>query len=121
MPQPSPSPHRPRKYSWREILNGILYITRAGCSWRMLPHDLPHWKTVYHYFRLWRKNGLLQKIHDSLRERTRVGAGGLGRVFGVFGGPRTGLCRGSWRSFWGGDGGLGSFPGGGWWSGRLPG
>lgn len=74
---PQPSPHRPRKYTGREILNGIFYITRAGCFWRMLPHDLPHWKTVYHYFRLWRKNVLLQKIHDPLREKTRVGAGRL--------------------------------------------
>jgi putative transposase len=47
MPQPSAAPHRPREHPWREILNGILYITRAGCAWRMMPCDLPHWKTVY--------------------------------------------------------------------------
>jgi|UniRef100_A0A7C3I5H3 putative transposase len=51
MPQPSSSSHRPREHPWREILNGIFYITRAGCAWRMMPCDLPHWKTVYHYFR----------------------------------------------------------------------
>ncbi len=28
----------------REILNGILYVLRSGCSWRMLPKDLPPWK-----------------------------------------------------------------------------
>ncbi|GAA6735093.1 hypothetical protein YIM1640_22520 [Thermus oshimai] len=70
-------PIAPGSTPWRKILNGIFYITRSGCSWRMLPHDLPHWKTVYHYFRLWRKNGLLQRIHDPLREKTRVGAGRL--------------------------------------------
>jgi putative transposase len=32
---------RPREHSKREILNGIFYILRSGCSWRMLPHDLP--------------------------------------------------------------------------------
>ncbi len=73
MPQPSPSPQEVHL----EILNGIFYITRAGCSWRMLPHDPPHPKTVYHPFRLWHKNGLLQRIHDPLREKTRVGAGRL--------------------------------------------
>ncbi|AGK04247.1 transposase [Meiothermus ruber DSM 1279] len=41
MPQPSASPHRPREHPWREILNGLFYITRAGCAWRMMPCDLP--------------------------------------------------------------------------------
>jgi putative transposase len=40
---------RPFKYERREIVNGILYIARSGCAWRLLPHDLPHWKDVYHY------------------------------------------------------------------------
>ncbi len=66
---------RPREYSYREILNGIFYITRGGCSWRMMPHDLPHWKTVYHYFRLWRKDGTLERLHTILRERVRTQAG----------------------------------------------
>ncbi|WP_147371113.1 transposase, partial [Meiothermus luteus] len=49
---PSAAPHRPREHPWREILNGLFYITRAGCAWRRMPCDLPHWKIVYHYFRL---------------------------------------------------------------------
>jgi transposase len=32
---------RPAKYERREIVNGILYVLRAGGSWRMLPHDFP--------------------------------------------------------------------------------
>ena len=27
----------------QEVINGILYVLRAGCSWRMVPHDLPPW------------------------------------------------------------------------------
>jgi transposase len=27
----------------REIINGIFYVTRAGCPWRLLPNDLPPW------------------------------------------------------------------------------
>ncbi|WP_442937979.1 transposase [Nostoc sp.] len=34
----------------REIVNAIFYILRAGCSWRMMPHDLPACLTVYLYF-----------------------------------------------------------------------
>lgn len=75
MPQLSPLLHRPREHSYREILNGIFYITRGGCSWRMMPGDLPHWKTVYHYFRLWRRSGFLEMIHTTLREKTRTKMG----------------------------------------------
>jgi len=66
---------RPRVYSYREILNGIFYIVRAGCAWELMPHDLPPWLTCYHYFRLFSQNGLLPKIHDTLREQVRTAAG----------------------------------------------
>ena len=41
----------------------------------MLPHDLPPWKTVYHYFRLWRKDGTWERINSALRVEVRVAAG----------------------------------------------
>ena len=66
---------RPRVHSWREILNSIFYIVRSGCAWRLLPHDLPPWKTVYHYVRQWRVDGTWERIHTALRERVRVRAG----------------------------------------------
>ena len=43
---------RPRTVELREILNAILYVLRTGCAWRMLPHDLPPWQTVYKYLLL---------------------------------------------------------------------
>lgn len=63
---------RPRTHGWRKILNGIFYILQSGCSWRMLPRDLPPWKTVYHYFRLWRKNGTWEGLNRLLREKVRL-------------------------------------------------
>jgi putative transposase len=30
----------------REILNAILYLSRTGCQWLMLPQDLPYWQHV---------------------------------------------------------------------------
>lgn len=44
---------RPRSQNLREILNAIFYVLRAGFAWRLLPHDLPKWPTVYWYFRTW--------------------------------------------------------------------
>jgi len=58
---------RPQVHSLREILKAIFYIVRSGCTWHMLPHDLPPWKTIYHYFRLWRKDGTWERINIDLR------------------------------------------------------
>jgi putative transposase len=69
----TPKPHgRPRVHGTREVLNAIFYIVRGGCPWRLLPHDFPPWKTVYHYFRAWRLNGTWERMHAALRERARV-------------------------------------------------
>jgi len=40
---------RPRTVDIREIVNAIFYILSSGCAWRLLPHDLPPWATVYYY------------------------------------------------------------------------
>src|SRR5919199_5963648 len=66
---------RPRRHAVREILNAIFYVLRSGCVWRLLPHDLPPWKTVYHYFRLWRLRGLGAHLTPVLRQRLRVQVG----------------------------------------------
>ena len=65
----------PRTVPWREILNGIFYEVKAGCTWRSLPHDLPKWKTVYHYFRLFRLSGLWETINEKVREDVRQAEG----------------------------------------------
>jgi putative transposase len=70
-----PSPEndgRPRVHSLREILDAIFYALKSGCPWRLLPHDFPPWKTVYHYFRFWRLDGTWERMHRALRERVRV-------------------------------------------------
>jgi putative transposase len=63
---------RPRLHSPRKILDAILYVLRSGCAWRLLPHDFPPWKTVYHYFRTWRLDGTWERMHLALRKRVQV-------------------------------------------------
>jgi putative transposase len=63
---------RPRLHHLREILDAIFYVVRSGCAWRLLPHDFPPWKTVYHYFRSWRLDGTWERMHTALRQRVRV-------------------------------------------------
>jgi putative transposase len=70
---PTPkAPGRPRVHPLREILDAIFYIVRSGGAWRLLPHDFPPWKTVYHYFRTWRIDGTWERMHAALRERLRA-------------------------------------------------
>jgi len=66
---------RPRKQDLRELLNGIFYLLRTGCSWRMLPHDLPPWETVYSRFRAWKRQGAWEEVHRTLRDFFRIGMG----------------------------------------------
>lgn len=70
MPKPATT-GRPRKHTWREILNAIFYVTKNGCLWRALPHDFPPWRTVYHYFRKWRTDGTWERLNKALREQLR--------------------------------------------------
>lgn len=62
---------RQRKYSLRSILNGIFYLVKSGCQWRMLPSDFAPWKLVYYYFSRWKRTGLIEVIHESLVEEVR--------------------------------------------------
>ena len=66
---------RPRSVDMREVVNAILYLNRAGCVWRLLPHDLPPWGTVHWFYRRFRLDGVWDHIHDRLREDVRVAAG----------------------------------------------
>jgi putative transposase len=66
---------RPPIHDRRELVNAMAYWVRAGCAWRLLPHDLPPWQTVYHYFRCWQQQGLWEQVHAALRTQERVRQG----------------------------------------------
>ena len=66
---------RPTILDLREIVNALLYLTRTGCQWRLLPTDFPNWNTVRYYFDPWTLDRTLIRINDALRERARRKAG----------------------------------------------
>ena len=57
------------------MVNGILYVLRSGCPWRMAPHDLPPWQTLYKYFRRWSVDGTWERVHEALRPMAREAEG----------------------------------------------
>lgn len=72
---PAKTGGRPRSVNLREVVNAIFYLSRTGCAWRLLPHDLPPWGTVHYYYRQWRLDGTWQKVHDELRTKVRENEG----------------------------------------------
>lgn len=66
---------RSRKYELREIFNGILYLVKTVCQWRLLPGDFPKWQIVYYYFSVWKNNEIIEVIHELLVEKTRKAKG----------------------------------------------
>lgn len=66
---------RPRKVDLCDVVNAIFYLNREGCGWRALPHDFPHWRTVYDYFAAWKRDGTWEALNGALRRRVRVAAG----------------------------------------------
>jgi transposase len=74
-PHPRPQARRPARQGAQKIMNAILYVLKNGIPWRAMPHDLPHWSTVYHHFRRWQKEGVWEKAVQALvrRDREREG------------------------------------------------
>src|SRR5262249_23925599 len=55
--------------------NGLRWIVRAGAVWRMMPHDLPPWYTVYQQSRRWLKAGVFEAIVHDMRAVLRLAQG----------------------------------------------
>jgi putative transposase len=68
---------RPRTTDFRAVLDASFYVLSTGCGWAALPHDFPPEGTARGYFHQWRRSGLWQQIHDTLRDRVREAAGKL--------------------------------------------
>ena len=63
------------KHDKRSIVNAILYVTRGGIQWRMLPTDFPPWPTVYDHYRNWCLHGIWEKVlaHLTALHRRKMG------------------------------------------------
>jgi putative transposase len=66
---------RPAKTDFREVLNGIFYITKNGCTWQNLPHDFPPYSTVYFYFQRWTRTGVIAQNNRQNSEQVRLADG----------------------------------------------
>lgn len=67
----SPNKQRKRKHSLKEELKAVLYITKTGCQWRMLPECFPKCQLVYYYFNKWKREGIFEEILEEVRNLSR--------------------------------------------------
>ena len=58
---------------YRKVIDGILYVLRTGCQWKMLPKEYGYSSTCHRRFQKWNrldifKNGWIEllKIYDDL-------------------------------------------------------
>jgi transposase len=61
-----------RKYALRTLFNGLRYMVRAGCPWRMLPHDLPPWQAIQQQTLRWIAAGVFEDMAADLRRILRL-------------------------------------------------
>ena len=66
----SGGPGRP-PCAMRRMLNGILYLNKTGCQWRLVPKEFGHWSTIYSYFKRWRRDGVWARVMEVLRQEER--------------------------------------------------
>jgi transposase len=64
-----------REHALREVFNGLRYVVRSGCPWRLMPHDLPPWFAVYQQAQRWLSAGCFEQLAEDLRAVLRMAAG----------------------------------------------
>jgi transposase len=67
LPPQKPRTGRPAN-DHRVVLSGMLWVARTGASWREVPADFGPWPTVHSRYRLWRRDGIWQRILEALAQ-----------------------------------------------------
>ena len=52
--------------SFRKVLDGILYVLRTGCQWKMLPKEFGSGSTCHRRFQQWSISKVFQRLWSRL-------------------------------------------------------
>src|SRR5579871_631224 len=61
-----------RTHSLRQVFNALRWLVRAGCSWRMMPHEFPPWWVVQQQTQRWLRAGCFEAMAHDLRAILRL-------------------------------------------------
>ena len=51
----------------KRLMNAVLYMTRSGIQWRLLPNKYGKWNTIYKRFNRWAEQGIWQASCNTRR------------------------------------------------------
>lgn len=54
--------HVRNELSLRRFLEGVWYVARSGCQWRLLPKEYGHFRAVHMRFKSWVDNSIWEKL-----------------------------------------------------------
>ncbi len=49
----------------RLFLSAVLWITRSGAQWRLLPKEYGNWNATYRRFARWAEQGVFEHLHQT--------------------------------------------------------
>jgi transposase len=61
-----------RTHSLRDVFNALRWLVRAGCSWRLMPHEFPSWWVVQQQTQRWLRAGCFEEMAHDLRAILRL-------------------------------------------------
>ena len=60
--------HRKNEKKLRRFVEGVWYVARSGCQWRMLPRFYGKFRSVHARFMSWAKSGIWARLFESVQE-----------------------------------------------------
>jgi transposase len=66
--QTTPGIHLTNERQVRRFIDGVLYVCRSGCQWRLLPWTYGKWRTVHARFKSWARRGIWRRLFEALQD-----------------------------------------------------